>query len=121
MADETNQSQQVPPSAPVPPVSNGTNNDKTMAIIAYIIFFIPLLVSKNRSTFLNYHINQGLGLFIVSLVGNLILGAVFSNLSQITNLWGLLMLILMVIGIINASKNETKPLPVIGNWFHIIK
>lgn len=103
------------------PVSSEANNDKTMAIVAYIIFFIPLLISKNRSAFLNYHINQGLSLFIVSLVGSLVLGIIFSSLSSISNLWNLLMIILMVMGIINVSKNETKPLPVIGNWFHIIK
>lgn len=98
------------------------NNDKTMAIIAYILFFVPLLAVKNRSAFLNYHVNQGLGLFIVALVGSLVLNAIFGwRFYMISNIWNLLMIILMVVGIVNASKNEMKPLPVIGNWFKLIK
>jgi uncharacterized membrane protein len=116
MADQ-NKNTQTPP-----PVIGGKDNDKTMAIIAYIIFFIPLLAVKNRSAFLNYHINQGLSLFIVALAGSVVLSAVFSwRFYMLGNLWNLLMIILAVLGIISASKNETKPLPVIGNWFHIIK
>jgi len=98
------------------------NNDKTMAIIAYILFFVPLLAVKNRSAFLNYHVNQGLGLFIVALVGSLVLNAIFGwRFYMISNIWNLLMIVLMVVGIVNVSKNEMKPLPVIGNWFKLIK
>jgi uncharacterized membrane protein len=118
----TDQNTQTPSGAPVPPVSGGADNDKVMAILAYIIFFIPLLVSKNRSAYLNFHCNQGLGLFIVALAGSIVLGLILPyGLYMINNLWSILMFVLMVIGIINASKNETKPLPVIGNWFHLVK
>ena len=48
------------------------DNDKMWGIVAYIIFFLPLIFVKNRSAFLNYHINQGIILFIVSLIGNII-------------------------------------------------
>ena len=105
----------------MPPEQNtqgSANNDKGMAIVAYILFFIPLLISKNRSAFLNFHINQGLSLFIVAIVGNValsFLGYMFSNI------WGLLMLVLVIMGIMNASKNEMKELPVIGGWFKLIK
>ena len=115
------QSSQVPPTPPVPPVS-GENNDKNMAMIGYILFFVPLLAVKNRSSFLNYHVNQGLGLFIVALVGSVALNAIFGwRFYMISNIWNLLMIILAVLGIVNVSKNETKPLPAIGNWFHLIK
>ena len=76
------QNTQTPPVAPtpapqVPPPSGpaDTNNDKTMAILAYIIFFIPLLAVKNRSAFLNFHVNQGLSLFIVSFAGSVVINA----------------------------------------------
>ena len=106
--------------APVPPpVSGGTDNDKTMAIVAYIVFFIPLLISKNRSAFLNFHINQGLTLFIVALVGSIALG--FLSFYMVNNLWSLLMLVLVIMGIMNVSRNEMKELPVIGGWFKLIK
>ena len=103
-------------------VSSDVNNDKGMAIVAYILFFVPLLAVKNRSAFLNYHINQGLSLFIVALAGSIVLSTVFGwRFYMISNIWNLLMIILAVMGIMVASKNETKPLPVIGNWFKLIK
>ena len=108
------QNTQTPPS-----VSGGENNDKVMAIIAYIIFFIPLIAVKNRSTFLNFHVNQGLNLFIVALIGNIVLSVV--HLYMFSNIWSLLMVILAVLGIVNVTKNEMKPLPIIGEWFHLIK
>lgn len=118
----TEQNTQTPSQTPVPPAFNGADNDKVMAIVSYIIFFIPLLAAKNRSAFLNFHCNQGLGLFIVALAGSIVLGMILPyGLYMVSNLWSLLMFVLMVIGIINASKHETKPLPIIGNWFHLIK
>ena len=104
-----------------PPVSGGENNDKVMAIVAYILFFIPLIAVKNRSAFLNFHVNQGLSLFIVALIGNIVLGAFGFTFMVFSNIWSLAMVLLVVMGIINASKNEMKPLPVIGEWFHLIK
>jgi len=112
--DEKNTNQQ---NAPVSPEKN---NDRTMAIIAYIIFFIPLLAVKNRSQFLNYHTNQGTVLFIVAAVGSIILGNIL-RISVLNNIWALLVLILMILGIVNVTKSEMKPLPIIGNLFTIIK
>ena len=98
------------------------DNDKMWAIVAYIIFFIPLLVVKNRSSFLNYHINQGLTLFIVSIVGNIIFYSLVGYTGFVLGqIWSLLIVVLVIIGIINASKKEMKPLPKIGNLFKIIK
>ncbi len=124
--NNTNQNTQSAPTPPPTPeaekVTNKADNDKNMAMIAYILFFVPLLAVKNRSSFLNYHVNQGLGLFIVAIIGSVILSSLFGwRFYMISNIWNLLMIILVILGIINASKNETKPLPVIGNWFHLIK
>jgi len=104
-----------------PSYGGGESNDMTMAILAYILFFIPLLLVKDRSAFLNYHINQGLNLFIVAVAGSAIFGVLGWRFAMFTNIWSLLMIILLVLGIINASKNEMKPLPVIGNLFNFIK
>lgn len=103
------------------PMSSGANNDKVFSILSYlgILILVPLLVSQNRSSSLNYHINQGLGLIIVSVVGWIVLS--FIHMWYLMNIWQLLILVLVIIGIINVSKNEMKPLPVIGNWFHLIK
>ena len=108
----------------VPPPTNGNNevnNDKLMGILSYlgILVLIPLLVSNNRSSFLNHHINQGINLVVVWLVGYVVLS--FIQLWMFMPIWQLLMLVLVIIGIINVSKNETKSLPVIGNLFHLVK
>jgi len=88
--------------------------NKVMGILAYIIFFIPLLAAK-ESKFAMYHANQGFVLFLlgvaVSIVGSIIpiLGLVI-----ILPIGYLAWLVLAIIGIINASKGEMKVLPVIG-------
>lgn len=78
-----------------------------MAIIAYIIFFIPLLTEDKKDPFVLFHVKQGLALFILSVVSSFIpvIG------------WFIgypLSVILFVIGILNASKGLEKELPVIG-------
>jgi len=108
--------------APVPPpVTNDGSNDRTMAIIAYILFFVPLIAVKNRSTFLNYHVNQGLTLCIVAIVGSIVLSFLGWRFMMFINIWNLLIIVLAILGIVNASKNEMKPLPVIGTLFTLIK
>jgi len=98
------------------------DNDKMWAIISYFIFFLPLLLVKNRSAFLKFHINQGLSLLIVALAGNIIFDFFLVRMGFVLEqIWQLLMLVLLVIGIKNASKKEIKPLPIIGKLFNIIK
>jgi uncharacterized membrane protein len=95
-------------------------NDKIMAILAYIIFFLPWILVKDRSAFLNFHINQGFILFIISLIGSIVLRAV-PFLFIVYPLWNLAMLLLVIIGILNVVHNRTKPLPLIGHFFDLVK
>ena len=90
-----------------------------MAIIAYIIFFIPLLTDAKNDPFVKYHVKQGLVLFITAVV----IGIVDQFLFFIpfigwTLSWllGLLMIVLLITGILSASKGEQKPLPIIGKF-----
>ena len=96
-----------------------TNNDTGLAVVAYILFFIPLLLSQNRSEFLNFHINQGLILFVVSAVLSIINYAV--SIAGLGYIFNIFTLVLVVIGIVNAVKGQMKPLPLIGNLFNVIK
>lgn len=93
-------------------------NIKTIAALAYLIFFLPLLTNKD-SKFAMYHANQGL----VLLLSFIVLNIVFTFLGTILFffggflLWsipGLVSLVLGVIGIMNALNGEMKPLPIIG-------
>ncbi|MDD2337477.1 MAG: hypothetical protein PHD01_12965 [Geobacteraceae bacterium] len=88
--------------------------NKAMAILAYIIFLIPLLAAKD-SKFAMYHTNQGLVLFLVGLAVNVVGGIIpFIGWFVILPLGNLLVVVLAILGIINAAKGEAKPLPLIG-------
>ncbi|MEI7025819.1 hypothetical protein [Paenibacillus sp. y28] len=95
-------------------------NNKAMGILAYILFFIPLLAARD-SRFAMYHANQGLVLFLAGVIVN-ILGWVIPFLGPllILPLGSLAVLALAIIGIINAAKGETRQLPLIGG-FTILK
>jgi uncharacterized membrane protein len=107
--------------------------NKTMAMIAYIIFFIPLVTDAKTSPFARYHANQGLILLICSVVLNIVLSIITSAVAFTLSL-GLLgflsiigwiiwiaVLALVIIGIMNANNGKKVPLPVIGKLFTIIK
>lgn len=90
-------------------------NNKGMAIVAYILFFVPLLAAPN-SPFAKYHANQGLTLFLTCVACNIVLGFIpilgwillpFANLAC---------LVLAVIGIASAAQGGAKPLPIIGKY-----
>lgn len=114
------------------PALNDAQQNKSMGILAYILFFVPLLAGAHKtSPFVKYHTNQGtvLALFAVALgivqaILQAILTAILLNSWNSWGVWSLLTTILSllwivpaifcVLGIINASKGEMKPLPVIG-------
>ena len=92
-----------------------------MAIIGYIIFFVPLLMPK-RSQFLSYHANQALVLFIFAVALQIVLSFFLAIpfIGLILQIVRLLPLLLVIMGIMNASSGQMKPLPLIGG-FTIIK
>ena len=104
---------------PVPPQQSETDDiekNKGMAILAYIIFLVPLLAAKD-SKFAMFHANQGLVLFLAAVAVNVVGGIIpFIGWFIILPLGNLLVIVLAVLGIINAAKGETKPLPLIGGF-----
>ncbi len=115
-----------PPEAPAyDPVKDATDN-KVMGIIAYLLFFVPLLMGAHKaSQFVKYHTNQGTALFIFYVLWGIvtgILGAIIPirAVDLILNLSWFVPAALLIIGILNALKGRCKPLPLIGK-FNIIK
>jgi len=101
--------------------SSDVEKNKVMAILAYIIFFVPLLAAKD-SPFAKYHANQGLTLFIawiaVAIVRTFfffipVIGWIISLALVVVDLG---LLVLVVLGIMNASKGVMEPLPIIGKY-----
>lgn len=93
--------------------------NKTMAGLAYIIFFLPLLVCPD-SQYARFHANQGLILFIISVGGSII----FTIIPFIG--WILLPVLLIavvvfaIMGLVNGFGGKAKRLPLIGR-FNILK
>lgn len=95
--------------------------NKVIAFLAYIIFFIPLIAAPD-SKFARYHANQGLVLLIFS-VALYVVGTITSFIFIgfiIMFLGWILILVLVIMGIINALNGQAKPLPIIGK-FTILK
>jgi uncharacterized membrane protein len=96
-------------------INKDIEDNKVIAALAYIIFFLPLIVAKD-SEFGKFHANQGLILlllgFAVSIVGTII---PFIGWFIIAPVGGLVVLVLGILGIVNALNGVEKELPIIGS------
>lgn len=92
---------------------------KTTAIISYIFTPIGLVIaylmnSSSQNAFAQFHIGQSVRLALLG-VANTVLGWLVPNsLGIITSMIGLGILVLMILGIINAANGKSTPLPLIG-------
>lgn len=119
--------QQAPPTpeaAPTPAaLSPEVEEGKPFAILSYALnfiglpfFLVPLILRNNE--FSLYHAKQCLLLWLLGIAG-----AVVSGLLAIVCVGILLglalavaLLVLNIIGLINAIQGQAKPLPIIGPW-----
>ena len=107
--------------APTGAAPTSGKKNTTIAIIAYIIFFIPLLTDAKNDPFVKYHIKQGLALFIVAVALGILQSILSYHVWFIIELLQLGILVLAIMGIIHASKGEEKPLPLIGGLAGMLK
>ena len=114
------------PGAPTQSDINDATENKTMAIIAYILFFVPLLAGTHKtSEFVRFHTNQGTVLFLASFAWSICYGILSGILALIPifgwllipviGLTGFVFLAFCVMGILNAVNGRMKQLPLIGN------
>lgn len=100
--------------------------NKVFAILAYlsILVLVPIFAAKD-SRFARYHANQGLVLliceavvYVAIVIVNAILTAVYWRLfwigSLLTWLQSIAVLVMVVLGIVNAATGRMKDLPIIG-------
>lgn len=96
---------------------------KVQSILSYlgILWLVAFFAGKEeRNDLSRYHLKQGLGLFIIAIVFNIVVGIVLMilpSLASVISLLSIAVLILMVLGIITAANEVKKPLPVIGRFF----
>lgn len=99
------------------------HDNKIIFVLSYlgILCFLPLLVCPNSKTG-RFHANQGLVLLLAGIGGEIVLSILSAILwrlwwlmSLINTAFGIALVVFMIIGMVNASKGEKKPLPIIGN------
>jgi len=99
---------------------------KTMAFVAYLIFFIPLLIDDaKKNKFVMFHTEQSLVIVLINVAG-VVLGTIgsFFCIGVVFYLLNLFALILWIIGVINAFSGKATPLPLVGQFgekFNFVK
>ena len=100
-------------------MTRDADEGKTAAIIAYILIVGVLIAmsmnSEKKNAFASFHIRQALGLSITFISLGLIISN-FDNLMISASMW-LFVSILWTYGIFTAINGNTKPLPLLGNFF----
>lgn len=98
-------------------------DSKLQSILSYlgILWLVAYFMGKDqRDDFSRFHLKQGLGLIIFSFIFSIALGIIASIVPAIgifVNIASLLVLVLLIIGIVNAANGKMKPLPIIGDYF----
>ena len=93
------------------------DNAKVCAILAYLLvgiiwYFADETMRKDK--FVKFHVQQAIALLIVSIAGQIILSLIWFIGWILMPLFGIFILILWIIGLINAANNKEKELPIIG-------
>ena len=101
-------------------------NNKVMAILSYlgVLVVIPLLAGNKQSEYLKFHLNQGLNLWIIRMIIEILDGNWIYRLNIMLNigtalgtlftLLNLAVFILQIMGIVAACRGEKKKLPLVG-------
>lgn len=96
------------------------STDKLLACLSYfpvfliIIFLFTHFQNKKNDPFVVHHMNQGIGVLILSLIGSLVsYMPVVAFLAVFINI---IALIFMIVGIINAAQGSWKKLPLVGEF-----
>jgi uncharacterized membrane protein len=89
--------------------------NKVVSGLAYFLFFLPLIICPT-SRYGRFHANQGLVLLIVSVLGSIILGWIPLIGAILQPLFQIAVLVLAIMGLVNALNGRAKALPFIGQW-----
>lgn len=89
--------------------------NKTIAGLAYLLFFLPLIACP-ESPYGKFHANQALILAIVAIAGNIVLAIIPIIGWILWPIFGIVILILGIMGLVNGFSGKTKRLPIIGKY-----
>lgn len=91
-------------------------DSKATGIVAYFTwvgFLIAFCIGDREGA--KFHLNQALVICLLSLIAPVLL-----FIPILAKIWGVLMLVCSIIGIITAANGEEKPIPIIGE-IHLLK
>jgi len=97
------------------PQTTGSQKNTGMAILGYILFFVPLLTDAKDDPFVKYHVKQGLLLWIIA-IASVVIGVIPILGWIIALIVPLVVFVLAILGIINAANGEMKPVPLVGQY-----
>lgn len=104
------------------------DNTRLFCILCYVSFlWIIGLVADRDNPVVKFHVNQGIilticssALIVVLRILRITLFFISPVIAMLIPVVSLITLILSIIGLVNASKGEQRPLPIIGNLFTLI-
>lgn len=100
-------------------MNNTIEAGKTAAITSYILGIGVLIAmsmnAEDKNEFASFHIRQGLGLTLTFISLGLIISN-FNSLMISAPMW-IFISVLWTYGIFSAIKGETKPVPLLGEYF----
>lgn len=100
-------------------MNDNIEKGKSAAITSYIliigVFIAMSMNGEENNTFASFHIRQALGLSITFISLGLIISNFDSPMISIS-MW-IFLSVLWTFGIFSAIKGETKPIPLLGNYF----
>jgi uncharacterized membrane protein len=102
--------------------SSSSNSDDILAVVAYLTiagWIVTFLLNRDKNnSFVRYHEKQSLAVGLIGLLIAATAGIVgylpFGSL--VISLASLFVLVLAILGIINALNTKKEPLPVIGKY-----
>lgn len=91
---------------------------KTAAIISYItvigLLIAYIMNNSKQNAFTQFHIGQSVRIVVLSIANSVLTYLLPNSLSIVTSIISLCILVLVILGIINAVNGKAVPLPVIG-------
>ncbi len=91
-----------------------------ITLIGWLIAWFQYKDKNEKSELVQFHLEQSLGLVIASFVLGIVVGIIariVPSIASVLSLAGIVPLVLAVLGIITASNEVNKPLPLIGQFF----
>lgn len=106
----------------IPPVIH-RNNPRIVSIVAYLTFIgwlVAYILNDPKSELSSFHLRQSLGIYLIFLVSSMLMW--IPLLGWLIGIAGsLLGVVLWIIGISSANREETKEVPFLGydfqRWF----